>query len=130
MVVKTKSIFQKPDKTDGLRILVTRFYPRGIKKDHFDLWLKELAPSSELLLRYKNGNYNWEIFKEIFLYEIANNIDSLDTLYTLHEQSVYHDITLLCYERNGSPCHRHFVKDLIESPMLLNSFFESKNAND
>ena len=130
MVVKTKSIFKPKEDNDGLRILITRFYPRGLKKGHFDLWIRELSPSIDLLMAYKNGNYNWNIFKDTFLYEIANNINSLEMVYALHEQSIYDDITLLCFEKDNKPCHRYFVRDIIETPDLLSTFFESEDTND
>lgn len=95
-----------------------------------DLWIRELSPSIDLLMEYKQGNYTWNIFKEIFLYTIANNIDSLDIIYALHEQCIENNITLLCYEKDGNQCHRYFIKDIIESPSLLDSFFESENTND
>ena len=129
MAIITKSIYQPKDADDGLRILITRFYPRGIKRDHFDLWIKELSPSIDLLLGYKEGKYSWDVFKQIFLYEIANNIDSLEILCTLHEQSTTLDITFLCFERDGNPCHRHLVKEITESPRLLNDFFEPEDTN-
>ena len=38
------------EKTHGTTILVDRLWPRGVSKDdlHPDLWLKEVAPSTEL----------------------------------------------------------------------------------
>jgi uncharacterized protein YeaO (DUF488 family) len=48
--VKLKRAYQKPDKTDGMRILVDRLWPRGLtkRKAAIDLWLKEIAPTMEL----------------------------------------------------------------------------------
>ena len=40
------------------------------------------------------------------------------------------NITLLCYEKDGCPCHRHMVRDLIEDPRLLQSNFVSEDTND
>jgi uncharacterized protein YeaO (DUF488 family) len=129
MGIKTKSIFQQPEVDDGLRILITRFYPRGIKKGNFDYWMQELSPSTELLTSYKTGICDWNTFKHSFLNQMANNIDSLEALYVLHEQSVHTDMTLLCYEKNGTPCHRHLIRDLVEYPDYLDSF-KSKNTDN
>src|SRR5438034_3759422 len=49
----TKSIFQPRVKDDGIRILISRFYPRGIERTHFHEWALSLSPSPELLFSYK-----------------------------------------------------------------------------
>lgn len=48
--MKIKRIYEKPDKTDGYRILVDRIWPRGISNETaaLDEWEKEIAPSTEL----------------------------------------------------------------------------------
>jgi len=50
MNIKLKRVYEKPDKDDGFRILVDRLWPRGLTKEKasVDLWLKEIAPSTEL----------------------------------------------------------------------------------
>lgn len=49
-MIKTKRVYEFPKETDGLRILVDRLWPRGLAKDEamIDLWIKDLAPSSQL----------------------------------------------------------------------------------
>jgi len=44
-LIKTKSIYDKKELSDGTRILITRYYPRGIGKEKFDRWYRELSPS-------------------------------------------------------------------------------------
>lgn len=50
MKTKLKRIYEKPEKEDGYRILVDRLWPRGLTKEkaNVDLWLKEIAPTTEL----------------------------------------------------------------------------------
>ena len=45
-----KRVYEQPEKTDGFRILIDRLWPRGLSKEKakVDLWLKEIAPSTEL----------------------------------------------------------------------------------
>jgi len=129
IMISTKSIYQPKEESDGIRILITRFYPRGVKKDHFDCWVRELAPSPTLLQSYKQGERTWEEFKIEFLTEMRDSIDSLEVIHALNQQNAVKNITLLCYERDGMPCHRHIVKNIIEAPNLLNSFFESIYAD-
>ena len=43
---------------DGIRVLITRYYPRGVKKDKFDCGIRELSPSRNLLKNYQQGKCN------------------------------------------------------------------------
>lgn len=45
-----KRIYEPADPADGFRVLVDRLWPRGVSKARADLglWLKEVAPSTEL----------------------------------------------------------------------------------
>jgi len=49
MGVKIKRIYAAPEQEDGVRVLVDRLWPRGLKKRdaQIDLWLKSAAPSAE-----------------------------------------------------------------------------------
>ena len=50
MNVMLKRAYESPAGSDGKRILVDRLWPRGLAKAKagIDLWLKEVAPSTEL----------------------------------------------------------------------------------
>lgn len=129
MSIKTKQIYEKPSQDDGIRFLITRYYPRGVKKDSFDEWLRVLAPSPKLLFEYKDKKIDWETFKNRFLHELANNIDSVEIINILHEEMKNDVITLLCFERTGVPCHRHIIKEVIENPNILTNLMP-KNADN
>lgn len=127
-MIKTKSIYKPKEDSDGTRVLITRFYPRGIRKDHFDEWVRALAPSAELLKGYKEGTVNQEEFKMQFYTQIYSSIDSLEALHSISEIARHSNVTLLCYERDGDFCHRYLVNSLVmneikESPMILSKPF-------
>jgi uncharacterized protein YeaO (DUF488 family) len=48
--IRIKRVYDPPDKADGTRVLVARLWPRGLRKEKaaVTLWLKEIAPSTEL----------------------------------------------------------------------------------
>ena len=48
--VALKRVYDEPAASDGTRVLVERLWPRGLSKEraHIDLWLKDVAPSTEL----------------------------------------------------------------------------------
>ena len=48
--IAIKRVYEPATDTDGLRVLVDKLWPRGIRKEalHYDLWAKEIAPSAPL----------------------------------------------------------------------------------
>ena len=115
LIVKTKSIYEKRVRSDGTRILVTRFYPRGVKRTHFDLWIRNASPESKLLKDYRNNSISWREFSKKFRIQIRSSIAGKEAISQLVELGKKGRITLLCYEQEGKRCHRHIVKAIIES---------------
>lgn len=129
-MIKTKSIYKPVEQEDGLRVLITRYYPRGVKREKYDIWVRELAPSAELLKRYKDSEIEWSDFSNMLLSELRGNMHSIEAIHALQTTGLMQDITLLCYEKDGCPCHRYMVRDLIEDPTLLQSNFVSENTDN
>jgi uncharacterized protein YeaO (DUF488 family) len=119
MTLHTKSIYEPREEGDGLRLLITRFYPRGVKKDRFDRWVRELSPSAVLLRAYRLKEKSWDAFRTEFIAELSANPSSLEALHTLRRESRKGNVTLLCYEKSGNPCHRHIVAELVKKPKLI-----------
>lgn len=130
MGVRTKSIFEPIEEDDGYRVLITRFYPRGVQKTHFDQWVMSLSPHPDLLFGYKEGKIDWDSFKHSFISQLKSDVDGLEAILALYNWSRTHDITLLCYEKSGRPCHRHIVRDVIDNPTLLGVRFGTEDADD
>lgn len=128
MTVLTKSIFDPAKEEDGYRILITRYYPRGISKNRFDEWVSVLSPSPKLLFDYKEGKVTWNEFTDRLLSELRDEITVQEALTALNELSNKTVLTLLCFERSGTPCHRHIIRELIDRPEILEGAFESKDA--
>lgn len=60
-MIRLKRAYDEPSKQDGLRILVERLWPRGVRKEKaaIDLWLKDLAPSTELRKWFSHDPEKW-----------------------------------------------------------------------
>ncbi|MDP4208255.1 MAG: DUF488 domain-containing protein [Bacteroidota bacterium] len=73
--MKIKRVYDKPDKDDGVRILVDRLWPRGLTKEKasVDLWLKDIAPSTELRKWFGHDPAKWDEFKKRYCQELKNN---------------------------------------------------------
>lgn len=112
--VKTKSIYSLKEKSDGTRILVSRFYPRGVKRDHFELWIRGVSPEAKLLKSYKKNEVNWRKFSSDFRKQLRTLETSKEALEQIAQMSKKDTVTLLCYEKEGEKCHRHIVKSVID----------------
>src|SRR5438128_778372 len=51
-MLKAKRVYEPKSSRDGTRVLVMRLWPRGIKKAHVDLWLKDLGAELANLRAY------------------------------------------------------------------------------
>ena len=82
MKIKIKRVYEKPEKGDGIRILVDRLWPRGLTKEKadIDLWLKEIAPSTELRKWFGHDPDKWNEFQKRYLKELKNNKEKIAVL--------------------------------------------------
>jgi len=82
MPIKTKRIYEKPEKSDGARVLIDRLWPRGLTKEKakIDLWLRDIAPSSGLRKWFGHDPAKWPEFEERYIKELKNNKEITDIL--------------------------------------------------
>jgi len=125
-VLKTKSIYKPKERGNGKRILVSRLHPRGVKKSQYDVWLKELSPSLDLIHEYKNDKITWKTFFSRYKKELQENLMAIEIMQELYKKSKASNVTLLCFEPDGVPCHRHLLREIIKKPKLLNENFTPK----
>ncbi|MGB4865438.1 MAG: DUF488 domain-containing protein [Hyphomicrobium sp.] len=80
--VAIKRAYEPAQPDDGLRVLVDRLWPRGLRKDHarVDLWAKEIAPSSELRRWFGHSPDRWEEFKKKYRTELFDNMAQLNPI--------------------------------------------------
>jgi uncharacterized protein YeaO (DUF488 family) len=73
-MVNLKRAYEKPSPQDGFRVLVERLWPRGLKKEALalDLWLKDIAPSTELRKWFGHDPARWQEFCRRFWAELAD----------------------------------------------------------
>ena len=78
-MIRLKRAYDAPSPQDGLRILVERLWPRGVSKAKaaVDLWLKDLAPSTELRKWFGHDPEKWDEFQERYRSELGEKGDLL-----------------------------------------------------
>ena len=77
-MIQIKRAYDPPAKTDGVRILVERLWPRGIRKEALKLngWLKEIAPSTELRKWFSHDPAKWREFQRRYRAELDEHPDA------------------------------------------------------
>ena len=99
--VKVRRIYEEPLKTDGMRILVDRLWPRGLSKEkaHLDEWCKTVAPSPELRKWYSHDPDLFEEFSRRYRKELQEPepAEALNRLRSLAHQG---PLTLLTATRD------------------------------
>ncbi len=98
-MLQLKRIYDKPSKSDGLRILVDHLWPRGVSKEeaHLHEWMKELSPSTELREWFGHDPSKWQEFKKKYFAELG---EKKDILSKLNELAKHHTVTLLYAARD------------------------------
>lgn len=80
MKVKLRRAYDPPEAGEQLRVLVDRLWPRGLKREAVDLWLKEIAPSSELRKWYGHVTERWPSFRAKYRKELERNAEAVAEL--------------------------------------------------
>lgn len=81
-MIKLKRAYEEPARDDGERILVERLWPRGLTKlkAKIDLWLKDVAPSTELRRWFAHDPVKWEGFRQRYHEELSHKGDLIRLL--------------------------------------------------
>ena len=107
-----KRAYESPAETDGQRILVDRLWPRGLTKikTKIDLWLKEVAPSTELRQWFRHDPEKWPEFKRRYYAELENN----PALLQLEALAGQGDITLVYAAKDHVHNEAAVLKEILE----------------
>ncbi|HKP59387.1 MAG TPA: DUF488 family protein [Polyangiales bacterium] len=106
---------------EGTRIGTVRRPPRGVpkqdwaKRDFYDVWLPELAPSEALVkaARAAEGEAEWKKFVRQYRSEMAKP-EAQHLLQLLCVLSQTSDFSVGCYCEDEARCHRSVLRELLE----------------
>jgi len=105
-MLRIKRIYDKPEPSDGYRVLVDRLWPRGLSKERaaLDEWLKEIAPSPTLRTWFGHEPARFAEFKARYKAELSANPAVEQISHLLHQHQT---VTLLYGARD--PKHNHTI---------------------
>jgi uncharacterized protein YeaO (DUF488 family) len=122
MPIHTRRWNDPPHPNEGLRLLITRYRPRGVSKadETWDQWLPKLGPSKELLADFKTTSstpVGWTSYRRRYLQEQRANQELIADL--AKRVAAGETITLICSSActRESRCHRSLLKELIDAEM-------------
>ena len=108
----TKSIYDPPAADDGRRVLVTRYWPRGVPKAAVDEYVSALAPSRALLRAFKAGAMDWDAFRDRYLEEMKA-AEPQTEVRRLAALASTRPVTLMCVCKEEARCHRSLLKEFV-----------------
>lgn len=110
--LRIKRVYDPPAAADGLRILIDRLWPRGIKKEamKLDLWAKEISPSSALRQWYGHEPERFAEFRRRYLAELE---EQKDFLKALRNRLRGRNATLLTATRELALSHAEVLRDAL-----------------
>ena len=108
--IRIKRVYDDPADDDGLRVLVDRLWPRGLKKAdaRIDLWVKDLAPSPPLRTWFGHEASSFGEFRFRYLEELEARSD---VARELREQAAGGTLT---------PWFRAYIIDAVHARQLQN----------
>jgi uncharacterized protein YeaO (DUF488 family) len=116
MGVVVKRVYEVASRSDGVRVLVERLWPRGLKKEDaaLKLWLRELAPSDGLREWFHANPQGWRMFRKRYLKELIGEKASaaVEKLHHLAESKAR--VTLLYASRNEEYNNAVVLKELLD----------------
>jgi uncharacterized protein YeaO (DUF488 family) len=112
MPLRIKRVYERPSPQDGVRILVDRLWPRGLRKDAaaLDHWCKDIAPSPELRKWFDHREDRFDEFRDRYRLELKANPSlaefrkltrsgKVTLLYAAYDEKVNHAVVLAEYTK-------------------------------
>lgn len=118
-MIKLKRVYEPTRKDYGKKFLVERLWPRGVKKTALAdaLWLKDVAPSTELRKWFGHDPKKWAEFRRRYQAELERHEEALESIL----QAARHGTVTLLYSSHDTE-HNNAV--------VLRDYLDRKLASD
>jgi uncharacterized protein YeaO (DUF488 family) len=112
--VALKRVYDEPAASDGTRVLVERLWPRGLSKEraHIDLWLKDVAPSTELRQWFHHDPQKFPEFRRRYEAELKSE-GAQEALAKLREIAKQGQLTLVFAAHDAEYSNARVLHDLL-----------------
>lgn len=112
-MLRIKRVYEKSEESDGIRILVDRLWPRGLSKAKakIDVWMKDIAPSTELRNWFGHEHQKWQEFEMRYKHELAGHMDMVKEIAELARKKT---VTLVYGSRDTKENNAVVLADYIQ----------------
>ena len=105
----------KLDKNKYLPVGITRFPPKWFVGHNIEI----VAPSKELLFRWKSKEINEDMYKAEYIDYLESNKEQIISYFQMLNHPYEKDIVLCCYEKSEDFCHRYILSTWLSQTMGL-----------
>jgi uncharacterized protein YeaO (DUF488 family) len=115
-MIQVKRVYEPPAPGDGLRFLVDRLWPRGVKKAALPLngWLKDLAPSDALRGWFQHDPAKWKEFERRYHAELKKKPELWQSLLNSARKD---QVTILFSAKDTEHNNAVALKSFLESQL-------------
>jgi uncharacterized protein YeaO (DUF488 family) len=112
-MIQLKRVYEKPGPHDGIRFLIERLWPRGVRKAdvHMDGWQKEAGPSTQLRKWFSHDPDKWMEFQQKYFAELKERPEAWEPIL---EAAKHGTVTLLYSshdtEHNNAVALQRFIE--------------------
>lgn len=113
-IIQLKRAYDPEEKTDGFRVYIDKLWPRGLSHEtfHYDLWDKDIAPSTELREWFHvDPDNRWIQFVERYQDELKSSHAFKTLRQTLEGKAT---VTLLYSSHDREHNNAIVVKELLD----------------
>lgn len=117
VTVAQKRVYEEPEPSDGMRVLVDRLWPRGLSKERaqVDVWLKDVAPSRDLRVWFGHDPAKFEEFRRRYEAELAEE-PARAAFAELREMARKQHVTLVFAAHDTEHCNAVVLRELLARP--------------
>lgn len=117
MSIQIKRIYDPAEKSDGVRLLVDRLWPRGVSKERakLDGWEKDLAPSTDLRKWFGHKAERLDEFSRLYRAELDKSPVAQEAAHKVKQLSKDHTVTLLYGAKDPAVNHALVLKAYLDA---------------
>ncbi len=116
-MIKTKSVHDPIEPTDGKRILVSCFWPKFAERNIVDMWFPELGSELELIKNWHGQKFDWDYFRQQYLERLKKpRIQNI--LEQIAQAAENENITLVGHAKQSQHCQRTILKEYLDENFI------------
>lgn len=117
VTVAQKRVYEEPEPSDGVRVLVDRLWPRGLSKERAQVgvWLKDVSPSRDLRIWFGHDPAKFDEFRRRYEAELAEE-PGRAAFAELREMARRQHVTLVFAAHDTEHCNAVVLRELLARP--------------